>query len=136
MKKWLRAAAALACAGMLLTACSGQGKEDSSGSSVYDEEAVKQAAVHVVEHLNKGDYRDIVELMDDTMAEQLDEEKLKETWEPIAQQLGAFSEIEDTAFVEDKGYGIGAVLVKYENGELQVQVTYNEEMQISGLFFR
>lgn len=138
MKKICYLTAALLMASLLFAGCgkTGGAGSSSSGSSDYDGEAVIKAAVEVVSDLNDGKYDEITAKMDDTMLKALGENGLQTTWEPIKEKVGAFVEVEDSAFVEKDGYGIGAVLVKYENSELQVQVTFDKDMQISGLFFR
>ena len=124
---------------LALTACSKKDDNVSSTpeSSVYNEETVKAELTAVVEQFDNYDFEPIFERMTPEMQEALvDVGGVEVTWAPIAEQVGALVEIEDIAMQESEGYMVSQALVKYENGEMVVQVTWDEDMKIAGLFFK
>ncbi len=124
-----------------LTACSKDDKgEDESlapVSSVYNEETVKEELTSVVYKLHDGDFEELFDNMTPEMQEALiDANGLGEVWRPISEQVGHIVEIEDIAMEESEGYMVSQALVKYENAKMVVQVTWDEDMKIAGLFFK
>lgn len=127
---------------LTLIGCSKENEPESDSeplttSSVYDEETVKAELTTVVEQFDNYDFEPIFERMTPEMQEALvDVGGVEVTWAPIAEQVGALVEIEDIAMQETDGYMVSQALVKYENGEMVVQVTWDEDMKIAGLFFK
>ena len=89
----------------------------------------------LVSLLANGDYEKVVENFDETMKKALPADKLKEVWDSLIAQVGAF--VEQTAVRKEKilGYDVVFVTCKFENSLLDAKVVFNQRKQISGLFF-
>ncbi|MHC4571551.1 MAG: DUF3887 domain-containing protein [Planctomycetota bacterium] len=96
---------------------------------------IETQAKDLVNSLASGDYREAVENFDSTMQKALPAEKLKEVWNSLIAQVGAF--VEQTAFRKEKILQYEAVFVtcKFENAVLDAKVVFDRKKQVAGLFF-
>ncbi|HRR91879.1 MAG TPA: alpha/beta fold hydrolase [bacterium] len=62
-------------------------------------------------------------------------ETLKAIWESIISTLGKFNEILDIKITEYKEYRIASVRCDFERGTLEIQITFDKELRIAGLYF-
>lgn len=62
-------------------------------------------------------------------------ETLKAVWESIISTLGKFNEILDIKITEYKEYRIASVICDFERGTLEIQITFDKELRIAGLYF-
>jgi uncharacterized protein len=93
-------------------------------------------AKEFVELLKKGDFTKAVEPFTETMIKAMPADKLKETWELVNKQAGAFKEMTGTR-TETKGkYELVFVGAEFEKAKLEVRVVFDTEHKIAGLGFQ
>lgn len=93
-------------------------------------------AAAFVDQLAQGDYSAAFTRFDGTMKLALPEAKLKATWEQLLAQVGAFQKQVGTRTADSQGYRIVFITCQFEKSTLDVQVVFNNQSQISGLFFK
>ncbi len=96
---------------------------------------IEDIARELVMLLVKGDYAKVVENFDGTMKTALPAEKLQEAWNTVIAKAGAFIEQQGVRKGKYLQYDIVFVTCKFEKGTLDTKVVFNQEKQISGLFF-
>lgn len=96
---------------------------------------VEQAAQQIVESLVRGDYQDIVQDFDESVAAMLTPEKLREHWDRVIEHYGPF--IKQTEVRTEKYWKYTSVFVVCEFGKskINIKVTFSRSGQISGLWF-
>ncbi len=94
------------------------------------------AAQAFVDMMNQGNFAAAVQPFDATMIKAMPEAKLKDTWQQLLGQVGAFKSQLGTRTETSQGYRIVFVTCEFENSIIDVQVVYNAQDQISGLFFK
>ena len=94
------------------------------------------AAKTFVDQLNQGDFAAAVKPFDATMLKAMPESKLKDTWQQLLGQVGAFKSQLGTRTESSQGYRIVYVTCEFEKSVIDIQVVYNAQNQISGLFFK
>ena len=94
------------------------------------------AAEGFVDMLNQGNFAAAVQPFDATMIKAMPESKLKDTWQQLVGQVGAFKSRLGTHTDTSQGYRIVFVTCEFANSIIDVQVVYNAQDQISGLFFK
>lgn len=99
-------------------------------------ETLKPLAMEFVDQLAKGDYAGATSRYDDAMKKSAPEPKLKEIWEQLLGQVGAYQKQTGTHTTQAQGYRIVFVTTQFEKALIDVQVVFNKQDQISGLFFK
>jgi len=96
---------------------------------------IETQAKDLVKHLASGNYEKAVANFDSTMRQLLPAEKLKEVWESLIAQVGAF--VEQRGVREEKilGYNVIFVTCQFKKSVLDTKVVFNDKEQITGLFF-
>ncbi len=89
-----------------------------------------------VDQMAQGDFAAATANFDTTMKTAMPEAKLKETWQQLVAQVGAFQQQTGTYTTEQLSYKIVFVTCRFEKADIDVQVTFNSQNQISGLFFK
>ena len=102
------------------------------------QENLRQTVDKVVEAFQKNDYRSVVSYFDDTMKKAMTEEQLKTVWEQqVIGSVGKFVKVEaDIESSSQGGYDILLIPCSFEKAKLNMQLAFNKDGQISGLFFR
>lgn len=96
---------------------------------------IETQAEDLVNLLASGDYRKAVENFDDTMKKALPADKLKEVWDSLIVQAGAFVEQLGVRREKIQQYDVIFVSCKFERTVLDAKVVFNSEKQVAGLFF-
>ncbi len=89
-----------------------------------------------VDQLVKGDFATAASTFDATMKGVMPEAKLKDTWNQLLAQTGAFQVQLATTTTTQQGYRIVLVTCQFEKAVIDVRLVYNDQAQISGLFFK
>ena len=99
---------------------------------------LRQTADKVIEAFQKSDYKSVVSYFDDTMKKAMTEEQLKTVWEQqIIGSVGKFMKADDNITASSQeGYDILLIPCNFEKAKLNMQLVFNKDGQISGLFFR
>jgi dienelactone hydrolase len=118
--------AALVVAGPLVL-CGGQPNEDPG--------ELWLRARTFVEQLAEGDFKAAVGTFDETMRGALPEAKLRETWEALIGQVGAFKGQLAYRSERSQGYRIVFVTSEFEAAKIDVRVVFDAGERIAGLQF-
>ena len=101
-----------------------------------DTEDLEKDAQQVVDDMLAGNFGDVTEKFDETMAAALSEEALKASWNSVAILLGEPAEMVSVESMEVSGSHVCVVTQAFENSNLQIQISYDEDRKISGLYMR
>ena len=101
-----------------------------------DEEQVRQAAETTISQLVDEDYAALTASMDDPMKQAISEEEWPDIWEPVAQQMGAFVELEKHTIVGKDGMAVDVAKAKFENGTLTFTLSYDTSYRLAGLYMK
>ena len=74
--------------------------------------------------------------MDDTMKEAISAEEWPEIWQPLAQQLGTFVEVEKHTIVGKDGMAVDVAQAAFENGKLTFTLSYDSSYRLAGLYMK
>ena len=85
--------------------------------------------------LAKADFGGAVARFDATMKQALPEAKLREVWEGVQAQAGAFKEQVKSRAEKVTGYDVVLVTCQFERATLDTKVVFNSNRQVAGLFF-
>lgn len=94
------------------------------------------AAVTFVDLLSQGQFASATDTFDSTMRGALPEARLQDIWTQLQAQSGAFQKQLGTRTDSQQGYRIVYVTCQFEKASIDVQVVFNTQAQISGLFFK
>lgn len=101
-----------------------------------DEESVQQAAETTISQLVNEEYDALTDSMDDTMKEAISAEEWPEIWQPLAQQLGTFVEVEKHTIVGKDGMAVDVAQAAFENGKLTFTLSYDSSYRLAGLYMK
>lgn len=97
---------------------------------------LEEDAGQVVSDMLAGDFAAVTGRFDEIMAQSLDEASLKAAWDSVVPFLGEHVGTASITSEEADGNRVCYVTEEFENSCLLVQVGYNAEGQISGLYLR
>lgn len=130
MKKLMKFCLVLLCLG-LLTGCGAATLSDK-----YDQEKLKSAVEIIINDFNEEKYDEIINLGSEDLKSQLTADKLKEVWQSINGNLGSYEEISKIAFAEKDGNATVVAIAKYKSSKVQFTITFNESMEMIGIFIK
>ena len=105
-------------------------------SDNFNEETLKSEAEAIIDNFNNNQYEEIINKGDENLKSQLTADQLKEVWEQVAPKLGDYDGISKIAFKEKDGTVAVVALAKYENSKAQFTMSFNEDMQLIGIFLK
>ncbi len=88
-----------------------------------------------MDQVAQGDYTAAVATFDNVMARAMPAATLKQTWEALLGQVGAFKERLGTKAAQDRGFDIITVTCAFEAAAIDVHVVFSAEGKITGLRF-
>lgn len=124
------------CGVLALVLCLGLAGCGASLPEGMDEEQIKQAAETTISQLVSEDYAALTSSMDETMKEAISEEDWPGVWQPVAEQLGAFAEVEKHTIVGKDGMAVDVVKAAFENGTLTFTLSYDTSYRLAGLYMK
>ena len=89
-----------------------------------------------INQLAGGDYQAATARFDDAMQKAAPAPTLKQIWEQLLGQVGAYQEQLDARAEQTGDYTSIYVTTKFEKADIDIQVVFNSQGQISGLFFK
>lgn len=92
-------------------------------------------ARELVESLSAGDYSAVLEEFDATMLEAMPAETLRQAWESLLEQEGAFQSIAGSRVERAGGYEAVFVTCCFEKASIDIKVVYDMDRKVTGLFF-
>ncbi len=122
---------------LVLTGCGG-----SKLSEEFEEESVKERAMEAVGYFNEKDYQAIIDMGNEEMRNGITAEDFRAASDPYLDKCGEFKEISKTVVLGNtdqktgENYG-GVVMVgKYESGQIQFTIAFNEQMELVQFIIR
>lgn len=95
----------------------------------------KEITQKVINHFEGNESDQIYALFDNTMKSSITAEKLSEIWQSLSVQCGAYLGSGATIASEVNGMVVVNQLLDFANMDLDIRLAFNDENQISGLFF-
>lgn len=92
-------------------------------------------AQEVVELLASGNFLRAESYFDDAMKAALPPEKLRETWNAIVAQAGAFKRQVRTRTEKRGGYDVVIITCEFARANVETQIVFDSAKRIAGLFF-
>lgn len=101
--------------------------------------ADKQAALVKISeaialNLSEGNFDEVRETFDTNMKKALNEAQLKQVWDGLVSQLGAYKGTGSVTDKEIQGYRIIYQVLKFEKGPFKLKTAFNSSNEVAGLF--
>jgi hypothetical protein len=93
-------------------------------------------AQEFINQLAAGEYEAASAHFNTTMQKAMPTAALQQAWEQLINQVGAFQEQLDTRAEQTDGYTSLTVTTRFEKAAIDIQVVFNSQGQVSGLWFR
>jgi dienelactone hydrolase len=97
---------------------------------------LERAAIEFVGEMERRDFTAAVARFDSAMSGVMPAGKLEETWDMVEGQAGSFQGWSRTTTGEAQGYDYVLVISTFENAVLDIQVVFDSDLRIAGLFFK
>ena len=95
----------------------------------------KDITKKVVNYFESGQTSEIYALFDETMKSSITVGKLDEIWSTLPAQVGKYLGSGEAIASEAQGYIVINNFLDFENIDLELKLAFNNQNQISGLFF-
>lgn len=105
-------------------------------SDAFSEDKLKAAVETVIDNLDNEKYEEIIATGSQDLKSKLTADQLKEPWVKMKEKLGKFDSITKEVFVGKDDSAIVIVNVKYEKGNAQFTISYNDKMEMIGIFMK
>lgn len=102
----------------------------------FNEESLSKAATNVVQSLNNGQYDVITQTVSDDLQEALSPEVIESAWTPLSENLGEYQGVIETQVVSNDDNATTIIIAEYENGKVQLTMTYNKDMELIGFYMK
>lgn len=93
-------------------------------------------ALEMVGAMSKGDYATAGKYFDPTMKSAFPPDKMKQTWEALQSQVGAYKRQVSTRTEKVQQYDAVFVTTEFEKATIDIRVVFDSNKQIAGLFFQ
>lgn len=134
MRKKLLSTLLLFMLGLSVMAC-GNGKA-SQETATADQINYSQLSVTAISKLTSGDSTNFYQMFDKNMKKALPEDELKNIWNSLIKQYGAFQYYDsDFKLTDQDGHTVATIACTFENQMLDVLISFNNSGEISGLYF-
>lgn len=130
MKAWNTA---VACFAIILFAAALSHAQKRQETKLDDRMALAKT---FVEQLDKGDFMAATQRFDATMLQAMPPEKLRETWQAVVGQVGAYKQHLKTRTTQAQGYDVVFVTSEFALAKLDVKIVFDSHKKIAGLFFQ
>ena len=97
---------------------------------------LKQEAQDFIDQMAQGDFSGTGRLFDSTMAQAIPEATMKETWDQLIGQAGAFQSILTCQAVDHQEIRVVMVTCQFQTAPIDFRVVFNQSGQISGLNYQ
>lgn len=96
---------------------------------------IEESARSFVQMLSKGEFSGAVGRLDAPMAAALPEAKLRQAWEALIRQKGAFEAQTGIRVEKGPSHDLVHVTCEFEKGSMDIQLTFDRAGRVGGLFF-
>ena len=97
---------------------------------------MQSAAVAIFDALASGDMAAATKDFDATMRQSVTPAQITEVWASVVAQHGAFSGQSAINSQQEQGYDVVRVTCQFERGVATVQVSFDSNLQVVGLFIQ
>jgi hypothetical protein len=98
--------------------------------------SLEKTATDWVYLLVMGEFDQAVKPFDKTMSSQITAAKLQDIWSAVIAQTGVFESTKGTKTAKADAYDIVFVTCKFSNTLIDIQLTFDADRKIAGLFFK
>lgn len=105
-------------------------------TSLGDEDYRKQIAREIVDNLTKDDYQAVAKDFSNVLKQQLSPQNIGDAWSAVVAQLGKFQSKSSERVAIIQGYNQVIIRCKFEVDSLNVEVTFNENDKVIGLYLK
>lgn len=99
------------------------------------QEDLSGRAAGIVRELSLGEFEQVYESFETTMKAQLPAAKLAEVWNTVIAQAGPFQSQGKPTLSKAGAFDVAVVPCRFQHALLDVQVTFDAQRQVGGLFF-
>lgn len=100
-------------------------------------QTIQQTTAIIVEALQKSDIKTVRVYFDETMKKSLSESQMNMAWTSVTLLKGELKSADTNVEVTRHGeYDILLIPCTFEKGSLNIQLAFNHEGEISGLYFK
>jgi len=100
-------------------------------------QTIQQTAAIIVEALKKSDIKTVRAYFDEPMKKALTETQMNAIWTAVISQKGELKDANTNVETQHhEEYGILLIPCTFEKGSLNIQLAFNHEGKISGLYFK
>jgi hypothetical protein len=92
-------------------------------------------AKNMTQQMAAHQYANVEANFDQEMTAALPTDKLQQTWEATTTQVGAFQSIQSVKEMEQEGYDVVFVTVKFDKVTLAMKWVFGGKNKVAGLFF-
>lgn len=118
---------------LCITMLGGCGAKKLSGA--YSEDKLKAASEEIITDLNNGKYDDVVAKSNSNLKEKVPSSKLEEVWSNF-KNYGKYDSISKIAFQEKDNYAVVVAVAKYEKGNIKFTLSFNENIELVGIYMK
>ena len=102
----------------------------------YDESDRKRIATDILNNLVKENYEAVRKDFHASLKQNLPTERISEGWIKLVETIGAYKEVISTTPDVAQSYNQVKIRCRFENGNSSVEVTFNEDDKVIGLFLK
>lgn len=95
---------------------------------------VKQAQT-MVDQMVKGDFGAVASQFDSSLASAVPDSALKQSWQQLADKMGAFNRCTDTSMGDVQGHQAVYVTCNFVNGQIDIRFIFNTQGKVVGMQF-
>jgi hypothetical protein len=120
----------------LLLAFSHHGYSQAAAKTAPGVDIREKISSQIVTGLAAKDYKAVRKDFAKTMLDALSENKIKNDWEALLIKIGSFQKVLSSQEETSKGYNIVKKRCQFSEQNASVQVTFNDENKVIGLYFK
>jgi hypothetical protein len=109
-------------------------EHDVRGLNVYVDESIESIARGIVDNLVNEDFAEVRTNFHSSLRDQLSADQIQAAWNGTKSTLGSFEEIISVKETTVQGFKQILVRCKFKNDNATVQVTFNEDEKVIGLY--
>lgn len=104
--------------------------------SVYQDDVESKISKEIATNLSEKKYEDVRKDFSNGLKNNLSTDMIAKGWENLVAQNGAFTEIISATKTNVQGYDVIKVRCKFEKENANVEVTFNDDKKVIGLFLK
>lgn len=111
-----------------------------SDSKVFDADVVEKKAETIIQYLNEENYSEIQKMSDEKIAEVMNKEEMDQAKSNFGDDWGAFQNFGEVYLIESTRMGqhsaIAQMNASYENTSVTYTLSFNQNMELNGLWMK